>query len=236
MSEEFKFAIDGKECNGHKGQTVTQAAKANGVFIPTLCDFEGIPPGGACRICTVNVNGRPMAACTTQAAAGMQVENNTPALKEARDMLVEMLFVEGNHFCPACEKSGNCELQALAYRFQILSPRFQYLFTPRKVDAKAPKLIIEHNRCIMCKRCVRGIKSADGRAIFSFVERGAKVDININHELAAELTDAQAQEAMDICPVGSIIRKEKGFDVPIGRRTYDSKPIGSDIEKNAVAS
>ncbi len=235
MSEEFKCTIDGKECTCRKGQTVTQAAADNGVYIPTLCDFDGIPPGGACRICTVKINGRHMAACTTKAMPGMQIENDTAELKELRTMLLEMLFVEGNHFCPACEKSGNCQLQALAYRHQMLAPRFKYLFTPRAVDADAPKLMLEHNRCILCKRCVRGLKTAEGKAIFSFINRGAKVDIAINHGLAALLTDAQAQEAMDICPVGAIIRKEKGFDIPIGKRTFDTKPIGSDIEKRAVA-
>lgn len=235
MNKTITITIDGRECAGHKGQTITQAARENGVFIPTLCDFQNIVPGGACRICTVMVNGRPTAACTTPIIDGMKVENDTDALNKARKMLLEMLFVEGNHFCPACEKSGSCELQALAYRYRIMAPRFQYLFQPRKVDATAPRLVIEHNRCIMCKRCVRAIKASDGRAIFSFVKRGADVDIAIDHELAAGLTGEQATEAMNTCPVGAIIKKEKGFDVPIGKRLYDTVAIGSDIAAEGPA-
>jgi [NiFe] hydrogenase diaphorase moiety small subunit len=227
MSDTVKFTIDGKECGGAKGQTIARAAKENGVYIPTLCLFEGIPPTGTCRICTVKVNGRPMAACTTPVAEGQHIENDSPELNEMRKAIIELLFVEGNHFCPSCEKSGNCELQALAYRFQIMAPRFEYEFSRRELDATPPKLLLERNRCILCKRCVKSIRTADGKALFAFSNRGNKATINIDDALAGQMTDELAQQAMDTCPVGAIIRKEKGFDTPIGKRTYDKNPIGA---------
>lgn len=236
MSDQITITIDGKQCVARQGQTIVQAAKDNGVYIPVLCDFKDLEPAGTCRICTVKVNGRPMTACTTQVRNGMEVENETDELRETRKMLLEFLFVEGNHFCPACEKSGSCELQALGYRYQMLAPRFKYFFTPKQVDASHPRLIIEHNRCIMCKRCVRGIRTEDGRSIFAFTKRGNETDIAIDEELGAAIDDELAQEAMDICPVGAIIRKEKGFDTPIGKRTFDTRPIGSDIEANQPAA
>ncbi len=229
MSDTVKFTIDGKECTGRKGQTIVQAAKDNGVYIPVLCYFEGLSPTGTCRICTVKVNGRPMAACTTPVAEGMTIENDIPELNEMRKTIVEMLFVEGNHFCPSCEKSGNCDLQALAYRYQMMAPRFEYEFSKRELDATPPKLIIERNRCILCKRCVKGIFTDDGKALFAFSNRGNKAVINIDDTLAKEMTEELAQKAMDICPVGAIIRKGKGFDTPIGKRKYDTQPIGSDV-------
>jgi len=227
---DIKFSIDNKECTAKKGQTLTQAAKDNGVYIPTLCDFEGLKPAGTCRICTVSVNGRNMAGCTTPVEEGMKVENSTPVLDGMRKAIVEILFVEGNHFCPSCEKSGNCELQALGYRYQMMVPRFPFSFPIRNIEAAAPNVMIDTNRCIQCLRCVRGVKTSDDKAIFGLVDRGDKANIGIDTAAAATITGDQAQKAMDLCPVGAILKKEVGFIVPIGERKYDKKPIGSEIE------
>jgi len=228
---EIRFTIDGKECRAKPGQTIVEAAKASGVWIPVLCHYEGLKPAGSCRICTIRVAGRYMAACTQPVVEGMAVENAVPDLEDMRKALVEMLFVEGNHFCPSCEKSGNCELQALAYRFQMTVPRFPYLWPGRELDATPPLLILERNRCIQCLRCVRGIRAKDGRKIFAAIERGPHVAIEADKKLAARLSEPEARKAMDICPVGAILKKEIGFAVPIGRRRFDHTPIGSDVEK-----
>lgn len=227
----LKFTIDGTECYGQKGQYVLEAARENGIYIPTLCNIEGIKPRGACRICTVKINGRYMTACTTPLAEGMEVENNTVKLNDLRKSIIEILFVEGNHFCAACEKSGNCELQALAYRFKMMVPRYPYKFPQREVEAGHPKLLKDHNRCILCKRCIRSVKDEKGQSLFAFKRRGHNVVINFDMDLAANMSDTLANEAMEICPVGSLLKKEKGFDVPIGKRKYDKTPIGSEYEK-----
>ncbi len=235
MSEKIKFTIDGKTCAADKGTNIVDAAKANGVYIPTLCHLEGVKPAGSCRICNVKINGRFMTACTTDVAEGMVIDNNTPELKELRNIIVETLFVSGNHFCPACEKSGNCELQALGYRFQMLAPRFPYEFEEKAVDALSSKIFIDRNRCVLCKRCVRSIKTKDGKSIFAYYGRGQKAIINIDHELANKMTDEEAQQAMDNCPVGSILKKERGYIQPIGSRKYDKNPIGHEIEQTINA-
>ena len=231
MSEQIKFTIDGKQCTAERGANLVDAAKQNGIYIPTLCHLEGLKPAGACRICNVRVNGRHMTACTTVIMDGMVVENLVSDLEELRKMIIETLFVSGNHYCPACEKSGNCELQAMGYRYQMLAPRFPYEFEEKEVDAKADKFYIDRNRCILCKRCIRSVRSKDGKNIFAIKGRGHKAMINIDHALANKLSDEDAQAVMDICPVGSILRKERGFIDPIGKRKYDSKPIGSEIEQ-----
>jgi [NiFe] hydrogenase diaphorase moiety small subunit len=232
MSETVKFTIDGKDCQGTKGQYLVDAAADNGVYIPVLCHMRDLVPAGSCRICTIKVNGRNMAACTTPIDEGMAIDNNIPELLDIRKAIVEMLFVEGNHFCPACEKSGNCDLQGLGYKYQMMVPRFPYAFERREMDATTPKIFLERNRCIFCKRCVRVIKDAEGRNIFAFKGRGDTLQINIDRKLAANMTDETAQKAMDICPVGAILRKEVGFVQPIGERKYDLAPIGTDIENN----
>ncbi|HYA49458.1 MAG TPA: 2Fe-2S iron-sulfur cluster-binding protein [Burkholderiales bacterium] len=231
---EISLTIDGRPCKAKPGQTIAEAARAAGIYIPTLCNYEGLRPVGVCRICTVRVGGRYMAACTQVASEGMAVENTAADLEDMRRSLIEMLFVEGNHMCPTCEKSGNCELQALAYRYQIMAPRFPYLFPVRELDASSPKIMLERNRCIQCLRCVRAIRSKDGRKVFASRGRTGRVTIEVDRELAGRLSDAEARRAMDICPVGAILRKEVGFAVPIGKRKFDRKPIGSDVEEGSA--
>lgn len=234
MSQYVRFSVDGTECMGIRGQYLVDAARENGVYIPTLCNFPGVKPKGGCRICTVRVNGKLMTACTTPVAENMSVENEVKDINELRKSIIELLFIEGNHFCPACEKSGNCELQALAYRFRMMVPRFPYQFPVRKVDATHPRIIKEQNRCILCKRCIRAITDETGRSIFAYRRRSAQVEVVVDPKLGKQLTEELAQKAMDVCPVGSIIVKEKGFQIPIGERKYDTMPIGSDIENMQV--
>ena len=229
MPDKLKFSLDGRECLGQQGMTIYEAAKANGVYIPILCHYEGLKPVGSCRICSVLVNGRWMASCTQPLSEGMVIENDTPQVNEYRRAIVEMLLAEGNHFCPACEKSGNCELQALAYRLGILVPRFPYQFPKRKIEAY-PGFLLEHNRCIQCQRCVRGIQAEGGLKIFAMKNRSSAVKVNVDRKLAAKLSEEQIQKAMDLCPVGAILKKEVGFVRPIGQRKYDRQPIGSEIE------
>ncbi len=232
MSNKVNFTIDGVACTAEKGSYIVDAARENNIYIPTLCNIEGLKPRGACRICTVKINGRLMTSCTTPVTEGMEIEHNTPEIQEIRKSIIELLFVEGNHFCPSCEKSGSCDMQALAYRYNMMAPRFPFQFPLREVEANSPKLVKDHNRCILCKRCIRAIKDENGRSYFAFKDRGHKVEINLDPELASKMDDATAQKAMDICPVGALLVKEKGYNVPIGQRKYDNTPIGSDIEKN----
>jgi [NiFe] hydrogenase diaphorase moiety small subunit len=226
---EIHFIIDGKACTARAGMTILEAAKSNGVYIPALCSYDGMKPTGSCRICTVKVGGRNMAACHTPVTQGMVVENAHPELEDMRKALLEMLFVEGNHMCPTCEKSGNCELQAMAYRYRIMAPRFPFLWPVREIDASTPKIYLDTNRCIQCLRCVKGAVTSDGKHIFGLVNRGGRTLVKVDGELGALMSDDEAQRAMDMCPVGAIIHKEVGFTVPIGKRKFDSKPIGSDI-------
>ncbi len=228
---DIKFTIDGKECTAKSGQTIVEAATDNKVYIPVLCTFKGLKPAGTCRICTVKVGGRFQAGCTTPVTNGMVVENKTTELEDFRKALVEMLFVEGNHFCPACEKSGSCELQALGYRYLMMVPRFPFSFPRHAVDGSAPNMIYEPNRCVQCLRCVRGVTTSDKKHVFGLVNRGDHTAVKPDAELAAKLSDAETQKAMDMCPVGAILKKEVGFSTPIGKRKYDSTPIGSDIER-----
>ena len=238
MSAQVKvaFTIDGKDVQGEQGQTILQAAALAGVFIPHLCAMMGLSPWGSCRVCTVLVNGRPQAACTMPVVEGMVVENDTAELKDLRSSLVEMLFVEGNHYCMFCEKSGNCELQAMGYRLGMLSTRHPYMFPTRKVDASHPDVMLDFNRCILCARCIRASQELDGKHVFDFVGRGSHKRIGVNSAAGTGGTNLKVTDkATEACPVGCIIKKRVGFAVPVGQRLYDTKPIGSAIESGRAA-
>lgn len=225
MAEEIVFTIDGKECTATKGMTITEAARKNNVFIPTLCDFEGLAPTASCRICIVNVNGHYTTGCTEKVAPNMRVLSESEDIQNIRKSIIEMMFVDGNHYCPSCEKSGNCELQAFAYKYEMTAPRYDYTFKERQNFTDSPYLMLENNRCIFCRRCVRGIKSEEGENYFSSAQRGDKAHRSANGDLIRTMSETTAEEAMAICPVGSILKKEKGFSTPIGERLYDNEPI-----------
>ena len=232
----IEFTLNGVTIYAKDGQSVVEAARENGTYIPTLCDYKSLPPAGTCRICTVRAGGRIVSGCTTPVSHGMVVESESPELADLRKGLIEMLLVEGNHMCPSCEKSGNCELQALAYRYRIEVPRFPFSFTNRAIDASLPHLVLEHNRCIQCLRCVRGVKSRGGHDIFGFKNRGREIRITVDTTDPDALSEETARRAMAICPVGALLTKGLHYLTPIGERHYDETPIGTDVEKGGDGS
>ena len=230
----FTFTIDGIEVRAQPGQTIMEAADAAGIYIPRLCDHEGLRHQGGCRLCTVKVGGRSVSACTQPASPGQSIDAHTPHLTHLRRNLVEMLMHEGNHFCPMCEASGNCELQAMAYRLEMTDPaKYPYLEPNRNLDASHPDIALDTNRCISCGRCIRASQDVDGKGLFGYVGRGIKRRVAVNGDDLAH-TDAKATDhaiSAGVCPVGCIIRKRVGFAIPIGERRFDKGLIGHDIEE-----
>ena len=227
MSEEQSFTLDGRRVPFQAGQTIMTAALDAGVYIPHLCFNREFAPHGSCRVCLVEVNGRMQAACTTPAAAGQNVQSETGELREIRRGILQMLFVEGNHVCPACEKSGACQLQAVAYYVGMLAPHYTHFYPRRPVDGSHPEAIIDFNRCILCELCVRASRDVDGKNIFAVQGRGIQAHLVVNTpsgKLGA--TDFSIRDkAAQVCPTGAILTKHRGYEIPIGQRLYDRKPI-----------
>lgn len=221
------FTIDGKRIPYQEGQTIMDAAMAAGEYIPHLCHNAEFHPHGSCRVCNVKVNGRHVAACTFPASDGAVVENDTEELQNERRTLLQMLFVEGNHVCPACERSGACQLQAVAYYCGMLAPDFPHFYPQRAVDASHPDVAIDFNRCILCELCVRASREKDGKQVFAIAGRGIGAHLVVNSK-TGKLGDSDLElsdKAAHVCPVGAILPKDKGYDVPIGQRLYDKKPV-----------
>ena len=225
-----RFTIDGVAVAGSPGQTILKAAEAAGIYIPRLCAYKDLIPHGSCRVCSVRVNGRIQAACIQTVTEGAVVEHDTPGLRAYRRNIIDMLFVEGNHYCMFCEKSGQCELQALAYRFGITVPKYRYLNPKRDIDLSHPDVFLDHDRCILCGRCVRVSQELDHKNVFQFVGRGLGKRLQVNGEALAATDLRVTDEVVACCPVGALMRKRVGYAIPVGRREYDQKPIGSETE------
>jgi [NiFe] hydrogenase diaphorase moiety small subunit len=166
------FHLDGQPVALQPGDTILSAAARAGLDIPHLCWSEEVSGSASCRLCTVLADGRPVAACVTPAVAGQKVECRTASLATQRLRLLQMLFVEGNHFCPGCEKSGNCVLQVQAERAGMTELHFEVLNPERPVDASHPDVMFEPNRCILCQLCVRASDEIDGKRVFAIGGHG----------------------------------------------------------------
>ncbi len=218
-----KIKIDDKEFQAIEGQSLIEAAENNGFYIPTLCHFKEIyPPLGTCRVCTVDINGKLDTACTRKVFNGMNVKVNSPKVLDNRKAIVEMLFAEGNHYCPACAKSGDCELQRKGYEMGVANTRFPHLFEEKPRDFTSDRIFIEHNRCILCKRCVEEVKTHSGERVFYFQNRGHNMIVGMDYEKEKELSDEQVLRAAKLCPVGAIIAKSNCMARPFGVRKFDN--------------
>ena len=226
------FTLDGLAVEFEPGDTLLQAATRAGRYIPHLCWHKELAAHGSCRLCTVKVNGRMGAACTVQASAGQNVECHTEELRSQRRTLLQMLFVEGNHFCPSCEKSGNCRLQATAYEAGMTGPHFEEFYPNRPVDASHPDVLLDLNRCILCELCVRASRELDGKDVFAIGGHGIGAHLLVNSPsgLLGDSAIAATDHAANICPVGALLPKRRGFAIPIGQRRFDLKPVSQSEE------
>lgn len=229
------FTLDGVEVPFVAGDTVITAATRAGHYIPHLCWLPDFAPHGSCRVCTVRVNGRPGAACTVRAAPDLDVRSDTEELTAQRRTLLQMLFVEGDHFCPSCEKSGNCLLQATAYEMGMTDPHYEEFYPDRPIDASHADILLDFNRCILCELCVRASHDVDHKQVFAIGGRGSTTRLLVNSP-SGKLVDTTMtldDRAASICPVGVILPKRRGFAVPIGERRFDEKRV-SELLDNAA--
>lgn len=222
--EDF-FELDGQRVPLQPGDTILRAAARAGHDIPHLCWHPDVSASASCRLCTVLADGRAVAACVTPVLAGQSVACRTASLDTQRLHLLQMLFVEGNHFCPGCEKSGHCLLQVQAERAGMTDLHFETLNQERPVDASHPDVLFEPNRCILCQLCVRASDEIDGKRVFAIGGYGIATRLLIDSPSGRLGDSALAVEdaASHICPVGALLPKRVGFAVPIGERPFDTE-------------
>lgn len=216
---EVKLKINGKEITATEGMTILEAARKAGFEIPTLCYHDGLSPHGGCRLCVVEVKGSPrlLTSCTTPVADGMEVSIDTDRVKEARKFVMNLIMTERNHFCMFCEKSGryeetDCELQKRAYEVQIEHFPFPVYVDKYPVDTSSPVMVTDHNRCILCGRCVRVCSEIVANSTLDFSFRGSKTLIAVDTGLnKGNSSCVSCGACMQVCPAGAIFSKFGGY-------------------------
>ncbi|HWR69443.1 MAG TPA: 2Fe-2S iron-sulfur cluster-binding protein, partial [Dehalococcoidia bacterium] len=208
--KEISLTIDGKKVTGHEGDTVLDVCRKNGIDVPTLCEFKGLTNVGACRMCVVDIEGerRINPSCTYPARDGLVVHTKTEKVEKYRRLILELMFTEKNHYCMYCEKSGDCELQAMGYRYQMDNVRYPYTTPATAVDSLSEYIAIDHGRCILCGRCVRVCGEIEANHTLDFAKRGWKTVVAA--DLAQSLGGSsctQCGACLQVCPTGAIFSK-----------------------------
>jgi bidirectional [NiFe] hydrogenase diaphorase subunit len=204
----IKLKIDNVEVTVPEGTMILNAARANGVIIPTLCDLEGLTGYGGCRLCMVEIHGSPklFAACVTPVSMGMEVVTQSDKLKEYRKMAVQFILAERTHICSVCVANNACELQKLANELGVDHVMFEREWTSHQVDSSHDFLVIDRNRCILCTRCVRACDEIEGVHTLDLKMRGkdAQVIIDLDDSWGESASCTSCRKCAKVCPVGAI--------------------------------
>lgn len=215
------FRIDDRDLSAREDETILTVAREQGIWIPSLCYVEGLSVWGACRLCVVEIVGNPrlVSACSTRVAEGMQVYTNTEPLQRYRRMIVEMLFAERNHICSVCVSNGHCELQTLAQECGVDHIRVPYRNAVYHVDSSNDYFRVDHNRCVLCTRCIRVCDEIEGAHTWDMMGRGigCLVITDLNQPWGDSTTCTGCGKCVQVCPTGALVKQATS----VGEMTKD---------------
>jgi bidirectional [NiFe] hydrogenase diaphorase subunit len=218
------FKINDIDVSAREDETILEIAAENGIFIPTLCHLEGLSSVGACRLCLVEIKGmtKLVPACIAYAEEGMEVYTDTERLRAYRLMILEMLFVEGNHICAVCVSNGHCDLQYLAQKLGLDHNRLQYRSPKKHVDASHERFVVDHNRCILCTRCVRVCDEVEGAHTWDVLGRGidCQVITDLDEPWGFSESCTSCGKCVQVCPTGALFEKGKSVAEMTKRREF----------------
>ncbi len=236
MTRVFTLKINDQEVTGREDETVLDVARANNIPIPTLCQIDGLSNIGACRLCLVEVKSisKLLPACTTRITEGMEIFTDSERLRKYRRMTIEMLFAEGNHICSVCVANGHCELQNLAVSLGVDHINLPYMNPRRSVDASHERFAIDHNRCVLCTRCVRVCAEIEGAHTWDVMGRGSQscVITDMHQPWGSSVSCTSCGKCVQVCPTGALfikgsavgeMTKHKGFLVTLAEMRENDK-------------
>lgn len=214
MGNTVSLTMDGKAIEASEDQTILEAARENGIYIPTLCQYAGTTNVGACRVCLVEVEKARslVASCCMPVSSGMVIRTDTKAVRDAQRMIVEFLWASGDHNCLACESNGACELQDLVYWLGIEKPRFPIEPPGYAVEKTNTMISRDLNKCILCGRCVRACNEIQVNEVLDFARRGYRAKVGPAFD--ADYINSECYfcgECVDACPVGAITFAQARF-------------------------
>ncbi len=204
----LNITIDGLKLTAEEGQTVMQAATAAGIKIPALCHHPSLKPIGACRVCLVEVARQRtlQPACTFPVMEGMEVQTHSPKVVEARRFVLELLLSDHPLDCMTCERTGNCELQDLAYEYGLKESRFPGIQHAYDIDTSNPFYVRDYNKCILCRRCVRACNEINGVEAIGTIQRGFSTKIGTAFD--GSMQDSPCEfcgMCVEVCPTAALV-------------------------------
>lgn len=218
------FRINGRDLSARADQTILDVARENKIFVPRMCELEGLSTVGACRLCLVEVkrSNKLLPSCVTHVEEGMEVTTNSERLDHYRKMIVELMFTERNHTCSVCVSNGHCELQSMAQKLNIDHVRFPYRYPQVEVDASHERFILDQNRCILCTRCVRVCDEIEGAHTWDIMGRGieSQVVTDLNQPWGSSETCTSCGKCVQVCPTGALSEKGKSVAEMEKRRNF----------------
>ena len=219
------LTIDGQKVTVPEGTTILNAAKKAGIDIPTLCYLKEINEVGDCRMCIVEVEGRRgfATSCIQTVEEGMVVHTHTPNVLEARRVILDLIISNHAKDCLTCTRSGNCELQALATKFNVLNVEFPGEMSEHKIDNVSPSIVRDFNKCILCRRCVAACKNVQGIGAIDCINRGFESCIStVGDKSLNDVNCTNCGQCIEACPTGALHEKETINDVWVKLKDPDS--------------
>jgi len=216
------LTIDGQQVSGLSSETILQVARENGIAIPTLCYLEGLSSPGSCRLCMVEIaaSAKLQPACVTLIQEGMEVTTQSARLGLYRRTIIQLLFSERNHVCAACVVNGHCELQDLARELGVDHIEFPGHYPDLPVDASHSRFILDHNRCVLCTRCVRVCGEIEGAHTWDVKNRGIRslIVADFNTPWGTSTTCTGCGKCVHVCPTGALFEKGKSVAEMLKKR------------------